>query len=134
MSRTFAAAVLLATLAMLLPGKAPAGPPEGASGKMAFDRVGAGLDRYRRERDLSKQLRWLERLAPSGDPRVGVALGEYVSDDNPHAARQIVALLLLRHFVPAAAQRDYFLHGPDTGHWWRANEADLRRRAAQLPR
>jgi uncharacterized protein (TIGR03067 family) len=37
MPRTFAAAVLLALLALLPPEKAVAGPPEGASGKMVLD-------------------------------------------------------------------------------------------------
>ncbi len=36
MPRTIAAAVLLAVLALLSPGKAVAGPPEGVSGKMVF--------------------------------------------------------------------------------------------------
>src|SRR4051794_8005929 len=70
------AAVLLAALALLTPGTAPAGPPEGASGKMAFDSVAAGLRKYRKETDEAKRIRWLERLAPSKDPRVAVVLGE----------------------------------------------------------
>jgi hypothetical protein len=37
MPRTFTAAVLLAALALLPPGKTLAGPPEWASGKLAFD-------------------------------------------------------------------------------------------------
>ena len=38
---------LLAVLALALPGKAVAGPPEGVSGKMVLDEAADGLRRYR---------------------------------------------------------------------------------------
>jgi hypothetical protein len=101
MRRTFAA-VLLATLALLAPVTALAGPPEGASGKMAFDRVGAGLDRYRKEKDPAKRLGWLTRLAPTRDPRVAVALGEAMDralDQKDHAMRWEAASLLAEFYV-----------------------------------
>ncbi len=75
MPRAFAAALpLLATLAMLSPGKALAGPPQGVSGKMVLDEVSEGLRKYRRETDGKKRIKWLTKLAPSRDPRVKAAL------------------------------------------------------------
>src|SRR5690348_6758493 len=64
--------VLLAALAV----SASAGPPEGVSGKVVFDQVADGLRKYRAEKDKGRRLDWLKRLAPTHDPRVGVALGE----------------------------------------------------------
>ncbi len=56
--------LLVASLVVLtLSGKTVAGPPERASGKMVFDDVGAGLDRYRNEKDPEKRLWRLEKLA-----------------------------------------------------------------------
>lgn len=52
MQRTFATLPLLATLALLTPVEALAGPPQGASGKMVHE-VADGLRMYRKEKDVS---------------------------------------------------------------------------------
>jgi hypothetical protein len=121
---------LLAALALLAPARTVAGPPEGASGKMVFDRVGAGLDRYRKEKDPEKRCGWWRRLAPTRDPRVGVAL----IDTLPAGSTCVTEadILLDECFVKGTrfhVNDSYLLQG-----WLEANEADLRRRAAQLPR
>jgi hypothetical protein len=73
--KTFAAVPLfLAVLALTLPGKAVAGPPEGVSGKMVLDEVADGLRKYRHETNLHRRQVWLVKLAPSRDLRVSVAL------------------------------------------------------------
>ena len=65
-------------LALSLPGKAVAGPPEGVSGKMVLlrDDITDGLRKYRKEKELGKRIVWLEKLAPTQDPREAIALGE----------------------------------------------------------
>ena len=75
MPRMFAVVPLL-VLALSLPGKAIAGPPEGVSGKMVLDEVADGLRKYRKEKDAVKRLRLLERLATTRDPRVAIVLVE----------------------------------------------------------
>jgi hypothetical protein len=133
MPRTFAAAVLLAALALLPPGKAVAGPPDGASGKMVLDEVADGLRKYRKEEDLDRRFKALNRLAPTRDPRVAVALGEAFDEEDKGYFRFRLSICLDEWFVPPD-----FRPKADcievVRRWWDANEADLRRRAAQLPR
>jgi hypothetical protein len=137
MPQTTSATVLplLAMLALIMPGEAVAGPPEGVSGKMVLapDPVGDGLRQYRQARDQATRLTWLRKLAPTQDPRVALALWE----EGPHE-RKIVTVwecrmigLLNQHFVRGAR-----VDGKEQSvwEWWDANEADLRRRAKQHPR
>jgi hypothetical protein len=125
MPRTLTAAVRLAALALLLPGKAVAGPPEGASGKMVYDGVADGLRQYRSEKDQDRRYEWLERLAPTKDPRVAIVLYEAAKEDNR------LDSLLAEFFVAGTPfQRGTRYYVTD---WWEANEANLRRRAKQLP-
>jgi hypothetical protein len=113
---------LLAALAVMAP--SGAGPPERPSGRMAFDAVADGLRRYAQETDDNKRIAWLEKLAPARDPRVALLIWEYPPDDI--SPSQFIGLrrLLLRYYVPPGERLD---------RWWRENEADLRRRAKQLP-
>ena len=69
MPRTTFAAVLplLAVLALALPGKAVAGPPEGVSGKMVLDEVADGWGSTGRRRTRGG-VPVAERLAPTRDP------------------------------------------------------------------
>src|SRR5690242_17479371 len=67
--------LLLASLRVLAPASL-AGPPDAPSGRLALDEVADGLRKYHKEKNRAKRLEWLRRLAPTGDPRVGVALGE----------------------------------------------------------
>jgi hypothetical protein len=133
MPRTFAAAVLLVALGLLSPGKAVAGPPEGAPGKMTFDAVADGLRRYHRERDMDKCIPLLQRLAPTKDPRVAVAMGEFCENERRaglppgiNSCLYIAAQDLLRLYYISTDQ--------SANEWWDRNKADLRRRAAQLPK
>jgi hypothetical protein len=73
MPRTFAAGSLI-VLALILLGKALAGPPDGVAGKMVLDEVADGLRKYRKETDQPKRLKWLAQLAATHDMRVQVAL------------------------------------------------------------
>ena len=144
-------AVLL-VLALALPGKAVAGPPEGVSGKMVFvDKVAQALRDCRTENDLDKHYRRLRELAPTHDPRVAVALvDEYVScEDKPTPDKERYQIkvrdLLWLHFAPGSKYYSpYILMNRggqlivvhqvfDVSGWWEENKADLRRRAKQLP-
>jgi hypothetical protein len=109
-----------------------AGPPGGPTGAMVFDTVADGLRRYRREKDPEKRIRWLEKLAATRDPRVAIALHELANDLSETEGVQIEATFLLaRKFIYGARfDRGGEVH---TGEWWKANDADLRRRAKQLP-
>ena len=151
MPRTIAAAVLLAVLALMLPGKAVAGPPERVSGKMVLapDEVADGLNRFRRERDVYKRVLLLCRLAETKDPRVLVAVGKSLSDHSTFLYEQrdfswgfpgqlvtveesmdrMAASILNMYYPPPGVPKDL----PALREWWDKNEADLRRRAKQLP-
>ena len=111
------------------PGKADTGPT-GAAGTMVFDEVADGLRKYRKETESQLRVRWLEKLAPTHDPRVAVALWEADCEDG--AVRSAAARLLGGYFVEGT--RFERLQHYDVGGWWKANEADIRRCAAQLPR
>jgi hypothetical protein len=139
--RTFAALVppLLVTLSLLSPGRAVAGPPEAASGKTVLDEVADGLRKYRGEKDEAKRIALMVRLAATSDPRVALVLGEALDGAPParnFANLEIPVILLAMHYVPKAAGADPLggLSGNDVAKWWKANAADLRRRAAQLAR
>jgi hypothetical protein len=127
MPRMFAVVPLL-VLALSLPGKAIAGPPEGVSGKMVLDEVADGLRKYRKEKDAVKRLRLLEKLAPTRDPRVAIVLVEA----RPSASRLgQEGILLIDYFIKGTR-----FHSGNTvwvDGWWEANEVELRRRAKQLP-
>jgi hypothetical protein len=133
MRRTFVGIVLMlvATLALILPGKTVAGPPEGVSGEMVLDKVADGLLRYRLQTDPQKRRRWLKQLAPTKDPRVAVVLGEALAYADPD---YLAAYLLCQYYLsrdnPPSPKWAAYLSAAE---WWDANEADLRRRAKQLP-
>jgi hypothetical protein len=125
--------LLFAVLALLLQGRAVfAGPPEGVSGAMTLDEVAEGLRRYRKETDPEKRIRWLEKLAPTRDPRVGVALGETFGQE-PEAVWYCATQLVIRYYFTEPVANPEFDPGPKTDRWWKQNEADLRRRARELP-
>ncbi len=120
-----ARAVLLLTLFLLGP-PAVAAPPEGLSTRMTVDPVADGLRRYRRETDPVRRRALLRQLAPTGDPRVALALGEVLaSGDFPFPE----VSLLAEFYLPADKRGST----DAVWDWWRQNEADLRRRAKELP-
>jgi hypothetical protein len=124
MRGTFAG-LLLAVTALVMPGWAVAGPPEGVSGKMAFDEVAEGLRKYRAEKTPGKRIRWLEKLAASRDPRVAVVIWDSPKGDWTPLQYALLGRMLHKHYTYGNVA-DY--------EWWAKNEADFRRRAAQLPR
>jgi hypothetical protein len=133
MLRVFVGSVTLAILFLPAPGMALAGPPEGASGKMVFDRVADGLRTFRKEKHTGRGWRLMNRLAATGDPRVAVALGE-AWEDQKEEGRLAVAGLILQYCCPTQRLPAFSLGGELVDDWWVKNKADLRRRAAQLPR
>jgi hypothetical protein len=124
---------LLLALLLLLPGQALAGPPEGVSGRMALDEAADGLRQYRREADSRRRADCLKRLAPTGDPRAAVALGEALSDrSQPVSAAACDGLV--DHYAPRALLEQFGERWLTARQWLRVNEAELRRRAKELPR
>jgi hypothetical protein len=117
----------LLALLLLSPGQeAVAGPPEGPSARMTVDPVADGLLRYHKEKDPQRQRALLWKLAPTADPRVAVALGEALASyDLPYPE----LMLLAEHHLPAKNRGST----DAVWDWWRENEADLRRRAKELP-
>ena len=124
----------LALLALLAPWPAAAGPPERVSGRMVFDEVADGLRKYHKETDREKRIRWLRKLAPTGDVRVAVALGDAWGDTDGGLGT-IAQNLLAEHYCPKGDEPKS--HGAMTWgrvtDWWNKNEADLRRRAQEIP-
>jgi hypothetical protein len=109
-----------------------AGPPGGPAGAMVIDTVADCLRQYRREKDPEKRIRCLEKLSATRDPRVAIALHELANDlSETERVRIEATFLLARKFIYGSR----FDWGGEvhTGEWWRANEAELRRRAKQLP-
>ena len=131
----------IALLAAVPP--AAAGPPEEVSGRMAFDEVADGLRKYHKETDPEKRLAWLQTLGATGDPRVALALVDAANNENGDDLDCEAADLLWWYYASpdAASHRGLANHdlvslpaGKGFRPWWKANEADIRRRAAQLPR
>jgi hypothetical protein len=120
-------AFLLLALPLLLAGPAAvAGPPDRPAGRMAFDEVADGLRRYRREQDPQRRRALLWKLAPVRDPRVAVALGEVLAgSDCPYPEIRFLADFHLPESKRGSTDAVW--------DWWRENEADLRRRARELP-
>jgi hypothetical protein len=100
---------------------------------MCFDEVAEGLKRYRKETDVEKRLWWIERLAPTRDVRVCVALGEALGDAEVTVAGA-AGLALARYYLPAAVKGDRSDRYIAAFNWWLKNKADLRQRASELPR
>jgi hypothetical protein len=100
---------------------------------MVFDEVAEGLGAYRKEADDERRIARLRRPAPARHARVAVALGEALGDPGgclrgpagllPHDYYDIGRIAARAPSPDAAARR-----------WWAKNEADLRRRANELPR
>jgi hypothetical protein len=138
MSRT--TLVVIALLAALAP-PALAGPPDGASGQMVFfDEVATGLKDYRKEKDQRRRIKWLERLAPTQDLRVAVALGDVLDvapgekgyDPELH---ERAGFLLASYYIPPPPPKFGWIPIPKSVNpmkWWKEHEADLRRRAKQI--
>ena len=143
---TAAGLPLLAVLALapLPPCQSRAGPPDRASGQMVFvDEVADGLRQYRKEKDPEKRLARLQELGATGDPRVAMALVEAANNHNGDDLDCEAADELWWHYAgpDAASHRGIVNRGPASPPpgksyraWWKANEADVRRRAGQLQR
>ena len=120
-------------LALTLPGEAVAGPPEGVSGKMVFDEVEDGLRKYRKEKDPDQRIERLRRLSRTRDPRVGIALGEALSDACPTVVFS-AANQYLDYFSTEVSGYRYRFPVELAREQWQKEAADLHRRAARLPR
>lgn len=121
-------ASLALTLVALLPVPLAAGPPEGPSARMVFDEVADGLRQFRAEQDETKRVEWIGKLARTRDPRVAIALaGARTTFDVVGAQAH---MMLAIYFVPPGMKSSEDI----VDAWWKENEADLRRRASQLPR
>ena len=116
---------------MVVPWAAVAGPPEGVSGRMAFDQVADGLRLNATTKDPDERMALLERLVESRDPRVAVALANVLSDPGDGYATTAGCLLLWTYggHVPVLGRAREDAHA-----WWARHGADLRRRAKELPR
>ena len=103
---------------------------------MVFDEVADGLRRYQREKDPQKQAARLTRLAAIRDPRVALALGEAFMQDNPQELRLAGIRAVVTYYarLPPEQRSDNLYAFINARAWWKENEADLRHRAAQLPR
>jgi hypothetical protein len=113
-----------------------AGPPEGVSGRMVLDELTEKLARLRVEKDPNRKLALVKELGPVRDPRVTVALMEIVLTAQRADPLLIdVSVLLYQYHIPdndkiSLTAIDWTL----CRQWWEKHEADVRRRAAQLPR
>jgi hypothetical protein len=103
MTRTLAA-LLLTALALLAPGKAAAGPPEGPIGAMKLDKLAEGLRQYQHCRAEGQRVAWLKRLAPSCDCRVKAALLEALSDPSQQVTAPAAELLAQHYDRPLLPQ------------------------------
>jgi hypothetical protein len=94
--------------------------------------VADGLRKYRKETDPKKRLQWLEKLAPTRDPRVALTLANALTD-HLEWFRRDASLLLLQYYD---GRRLIAVHEDNINSaqcWLEKNAADLRRRARELP-
>src|SRR6516165_10105366 len=101
------------------------------------------LRKYHKEKDPEKRLAWLQTLGATGDPRVALALVDAANNQNGDDLDCEAADILWWHYAsPDAASRRGIVNrqalkaprGSSFRAWWKKNEADVRRRAALLPR
>jgi hypothetical protein len=112
---------------LLVQQSAVADLPIPASQEMIVDAVAEGLRRYRSETDESRRRAILWTLAPTRDPRVALALGEFLeSADLPYPEISLLAKLYLPEAKRGSTDAVW--------DWWRENQLELRRIAAGLPR
>ncbi|HKI30561.1 MAG TPA: hypothetical protein VKA46_01620 [Gemmataceae bacterium] len=123
MTRAF---VLLGLTILFAGPVAVAGPPERPSAQTVLDKVADGLLRYRKENDPARRRALLWTLAPIRDPRVALALGEVLASSE----LPFPEIALLAEFHLPEQKRG---STDAVWDWWRENEADLRRRAKELP-
>jgi hypothetical protein len=101
--------------------------PAPASQEMVVDGVAEGLRRYRTETDEKRRRAILWKLAPTRDPRVALALGEFLeSADLPYPEISLLAQLYLPEAKRGSTDAVW--------DWWRENQVELRRLAGGLPR
>jgi hypothetical protein len=116
-----------------------AAAPEPVSGRLVFDEVADGLNRYRRKSNEANRAQWLWKLgsarrqtnhadASELDPRVIVLLGEALYKEA--TMEQFAAIWLLAPFCtnPSCGPSVRTAKG-----WWLKYEMDVRCRAKQLP-
>jgi hypothetical protein len=129
-------ALLTLTVLLAVVSAIAAAPPEGPSAKMAFDEVGRGLDRYRKEKGSKNRIRWLEKLAPTRDPRLAVELGDAWGGRDRDVG-SVAGGLLWWYYYPMPEGIDAVgtmaSRSRAFADWWQAHKADFRRRAALLP-
>jgi hypothetical protein len=138
----FVLPMVFALSLLLMPTKAVADLPEDGSGQMVVDEVCEAIRQYQKEKDEEKRSARLIKLGQTRDPRVAIILGEMLHGP-PHV--KLMAVVILLNFLPAPVDRlivlekdssvDSVVHQwyEDVEQWWEKNEADLRRRAKQLP-
>jgi hypothetical protein len=123
---------VLALFALVVSGRPVlAGPPEGPSGQMVLDEVTEALLKFRLEPDLKTRGAMIRRLGPVRDPRVTLALMEVaVDEDSP--LHPLAGAMLVEYHIP---EKDYVTAKCWTiaRPWCEKNEAEVRRRAKQLP-
>jgi hypothetical protein len=126
-------AVLLVAAVHVVPAKAAAAPPPAVSSKHVLEPMTEKLIRLRLESDPKRKLALVRQLGPIRDARVTVALMEIVLKARQEDALLMYASSLLceyhipeKDLLPAKFWTVCRL-------WWENNEADVRRRAKQLP-
>ena len=91
----------------------PALPPEGPSGAMVYERVGEELRQHRTDKEVQSRIKRLKRLAPTGDPRVVMALIQPVIELRPGGIARGLARdellnaldLLERYYIPPSPEK-----------------------------
>ena len=115
--------------------------------------MGEEVGQCRKEKDQTRRLRRLTRLAPTGDPRVAVALFDLM-DERPHQIRSGTLPMIYWSATTTRPRRRSrcradcspldiepfhgyanpdFTTNDDPFTRWKRAEKNLRRRAAQLP-
>ena len=97
-----------------------------------MDEVGRGLDRFMKEADRQSRFELLQKLAATRDPRVGVVLGE-VMIRRVFYDSDVAGAALARYYLPPPVPDDAIAAWNTAREWWEMHEADLRRRAKELP-
>ncbi len=124
---------MLLAVFLLLPAPLFAGPPERVSAKMVLGSSGhAVTNGLRQQRTYEGRIHWLDTMAPTGDPRIAVALGrELEGDDTSSDIDVVVVRVIARNYIRKPMSDVQKVHAAYK--WWNKNKTDLRRRAKLLP-
>ncbi len=108
-----------------------ASSPNGFDCRLVLDHVADGLCRYRMAKSSLSRIDWLQRLAPTLDPRVAMTLCVALTDDDREVV-QTAADNILKYYAKRWDSDEETRILQARG-WWKLNWRNLCEKAKHLP-